>query len=197
MAEKLYSNVFDQFDQNGKPLEGEENGRVYEEVVGNEEKDKITTKKGNPSWVNAGNGDDVITGVNAFDMLAGNKGNDTISAPVIGQSFPYCNLAIENVVVADGMLTIGAKAASGSSTFFNDVKLIMTGAAADFDYAQAYKDIVEYIEGVEETVAPATVLGIELYDLNGRRIANAQQGIVIVKKYMSDGTILVEKVIKK
>lgn len=80
MAEKLYSNVFDQFDQDGKPLEGEENGRVYEEVVGNEEKDKITTKKGNPSWVNAGNGDDVITGVNAFDMLAGNKGNDTISA---------------------------------------------------------------------------------------------------------------------
>ena len=54
------------------------------------------------------------------------------------------------------------------------------------------------IEGVEGTVAaPAQVVGIELYDLNGRRINVATQGIVIVKKYMSDGSIDVQKIIKK
>ena len=38
---------------------------------------------------------------------------------------------------------------------------------------------------------------VELYDLNGRRILNAQKGVMIVRKYMSDGTIKVEKVVKK
>jgi hypothetical protein len=123
---------------------------------------------------------------------------DTITAPIIGQTFPIDNLTIPNVVVTDGMLTIGAMAASGSHTFFNQVKLYMTGAAQGFDYKAAYDDVKEIIGGVAENVAaPAQVLGIELYDLNGRRIAKAQQGIVIVKKYMSDGTIRVEKVIKK
>ena len=125
-------------------------------------------------------------------------GNDTIHAPIIGQSFPVDNLTISNVVVTDGMLTIGATAAGGSHTFFNQVKLYMAGAAADFDYAQAYDDVVAAIRGVEEIeVAPATVLGIELYDLNGRRLSKAQKGIVIVKKYMSNGTIVVEKLLTK
>ena len=89
-------------------------------------------------------------------------------------------------------------AASGSHTFFNQVKLYMTGAATDFDYAQAYDDVIAAIQGVEEIeVAPATVLGIELYDLNGRRLSKAQKGIVIVKKYMSNGTIVVEKLLTK
>ncbi len=125
----------------------------------------------------------------------GEVGNDTINAPIIGQSFPVDNLTIPNVVVTDGMLTIGANAVSGSHTFFNQVKLYMVAAAEGFDYAGAYQEIVDGVEGT--VAAPAQVLGIELYDLNGRRIMKAQQGIVILKKYMSDGTIRVEKVIKK
>lgn len=120
---------------------------------------------------------------------------DTINAPVIGQSFPVDNITIKGVTVTDGMLTIGAVGGPSSHTFFNQVKVYMAGAAAGFDYAAAYKDIVDGIE--ENVAAPAQVLGIELYDLNGRRIMKAQQGIVILKKYMSDGTIRVEKVIKK
>lgn len=120
---------------------------------------------------------------------------DTITAPIIGQTFPIDNLTIPNVVVTDGMLTIGAMAASGSHTFFNQVKLYLAGAATGYDYANAYKEIVDGVE--ENLAAPAKVLGIELYDLNGRRILKAQQGIVIVKKFMSDGTIRVEKIIKK
>ena len=125
-------------------------------------------------------------------------GTDTIHAPVIGQTFPVDNLTIPNVVVTDGTLTIGAIAGSNSHTFFNQVKLYMAGAATDFDYAQAYDDVIAAIQGVEEIeVAPATVLGIELYDLNGRRLSKAQKGIVIVKKYMSNGTIVVEKLLTK
>lgn len=120
---------------------------------------------------------------------------DTINASVIGQAFPVDNITIKGVTVTDGMLTIGAVGGPSSHTFFNQVKVYLAGAAAGFDYAAAYKEIADGIE--ENVAAPAQVLGIELYDLNGRRIMKAQQGIVILKKYMSDGTIRVEKVIKK
>ena len=120
---------------------------------------------------------------------------DTISAPYIGQSFPVDNITIEGIVVADGLLTIGAVGGPSSHTFFNQVKLKIAGAAAGYDYAAAYQEIVNGVE--ENLAAPAQVLGIELYDLNGRRIMKAQQGIVIMRKYMSDGTIRVEKVIRK
>lgn len=113
----------------------------------------------------------------------------------IGQSFPNANTVIENVVVTDGILTIGANASQGSHTFFNDARLIITGSAAGFDYKTAYDEIVAGIDVTE--VRPAKVLGIQLFDLNGRRIPAAQKGIVIVKKYMNDGTISVEKVVKK
>jgi hypothetical protein len=104
-------------------------------------------------------------------------------------------LSVNDVVVVDGFLTVGVLAGPKSCTHFNAISVQMSGAAADFDYAAAYKEIAEGIEGT--VAAPAKVLGIELYDLNGRRIMKAQQGIVILKKYMSDGTIQIEKVIKK
>ena len=71
----------------------------------------------------------------------------------------------------------------------------MAAAADGFDYAGAYQEVIEGVEGT--VAAPAQVMGIELYDLNGRRIMKAQQGVVIMKKFMNDGTIRVEKVIKK
>ena len=49
---------------------------MYNIVNGSEQK----LVSGIANWVNSGEGDDKITGVNAGDMLAGNKGNDVITA---------------------------------------------------------------------------------------------------------------------
>ncbi|MBR7170720.1 MAG: hypothetical protein IKD19_00755, partial [Prevotella sp.] len=123
------------------------------------------------------------------------NGADSLHAPVIGQTFPYANMSIDNVVVTDGQLTIGVKTDGASHTFFNEARLFITAAAAGFDYGKAFDEVAAGIDVTEAT--PAKVLGIEIYDLNGRRIDSARQGIVLVKKYMSDGTIKTEKVIKK
>lgn len=123
------------------------------------------------------------------------NGADSLHAPVIGQVFPYANMSIDNVVVTDGQLTIGVKTDGASHTFFNEAKLFITAAAAGFDYGKAYDEVASGIDVTEAT--PANVIGIELYDLNGRRVDAARQGIVLVKKYMSDGTIRTEKVVKK
>lgn len=123
---------------------------------------------------------------------------DSIASPVIGQSFPVDNIVISGVTVTDGMLTIGAKGGPASHTFFNQVKLQIAGAdptKTSSDYAAMYDELVQ---GIDETVAaPAKVLGVELYDLNGRRIMKAQKGIVIMRKFMNDGSIKVEKIFKK
>ena len=130
-------------------------------------------------------------------------GSDSIAvealAPYIGQSFPYANVEIEEyVVVTDGELTIGAEAfGEKTHTFFSDVRLLLVEPATGFDYASEYAKLNEQIETGVEAPAAARVRGIELYDLNGRRIITAQKGIQIVKKYMSDGTVRIEKVINK
>ena len=118
----------------------------------------------------------------------------TVDCPGIGQSFPYDNAVIENIVVTDGVLTFGVNAGPKSHTFFNQVRILMTGAAAGFDYANAYN---EYVETGIETTKAGTVRAIELFDLNGRRLSTATRGVTIVKKYMSDGTVRTEKVVKK
>ena len=125
----------------------------------------------------------------------------TGECPGIGQAFPFCTNSsqtslIEDVIVTDGVLTIGVNAGQGSHTFFNEVRLLLT-APTTFDYAGEYAKLNEQIETGVEAPAAARVRGIELYDLNGRRIFTAQKGIQIVKKYMSDGTVRIEKVIKK
>ena len=130
-----------------------------------------------------------------------NENEFTGECPGIGQAFPFCTNSsqtslIEDVIVTDGVLTIGVNAGQGSHTFFNEVRLLLT-APATFDYAGEYAKLNEQIETGVEAPAAARVRGIELYDLNGRRIFTAQKGIQIVKKYMSDGTVRIEKVIKK
>ena len=71
------SNVFDDTNSDGS-IDGA--GRMYNVVTGSENKDKITAVSGIANWIDGGAGDDKITGINANDMLAGNAGNDTISA---------------------------------------------------------------------------------------------------------------------
>jgi hypothetical protein len=115
--------------------------------------------------------------------------------PGIGQSFPYANAVIENVVVLDGIVTIGANGGPSSHTFFNDVRLLIAAPVDGYDYGQAYQEVLNGIE--QNATKPAVVRAVELYDLNGRRILNATKGVMIVRKFMSDGTVRVEKVIKR
>lgn len=117
----------------------------------------------------------------------------TAECPEIGQSFPYSNVEITDIVVTDGTLTIGANAQAGTHTFFNNVELYMTGKADGFDYGKAYDEVMV---GVEPTTKTAKVRAVQLFDLNGRRISTAKKGIVIIQKQMSDGTVKTEKVIK-
>ena len=120
----------------------------------------------------------------------------------IGQSFPFATtstsngcLTLSGITVADGYLTIGAHAGASSHTFFNEARVILTGAAKGFDYGKAYE---EALSGIDVTVVrPAEVRAIEIYDLNGRRIVKAQKGVNILRKLMNDGTIVVEKVLVK
>lgn len=119
---------------------------------------------------------------------------DSVSAPVIGQTFPYANLQVDNIVVTDGTLTIGVQAGSSASTFFNDVVVLMTGAVAGYDYAADYEVVANGV--VLEEAVPAQVVGIELYDLNGRRVNKAAKGLYIVRKIMDNGTIRTEKILK-
>ena len=135
----------------------------------------------------------------SYAFVATSDGEEIQSGmiPGIGQAFPFVSndsqtCTIEDITVTDGQLTIGVNAGDGSHTFFNEVRILMTAPVAGFDYAKAY------IDGIDDVATEASkVRAIELYDLNGRRISKARQGVVLVKKQMSDGTIRTEKVIKK
>lgn len=110
-------------------------------------------------------------------------------------------LSVEGIQVADGYLNVGVKAGDKACCHFNAISVQMAGTVEGFDYAAAYAEAkAEYdafVSGIEGTVITPDVVAFELYDLNGRRINKAQQGVVIIKKYMTDGTVVTEKVIKK
>lgn len=103
-----------------------------------------------------------------------------------------CSGDIEGIEVTDGKLTVGFCYGPGSQAFINDVEITLTAPVEGFDYAKAYKDIVDLVE----TAKTAKVRAIEMYDLNGRRVSSARKGLVIVKKMMSDGTVKTTKVVK-
>ena len=110
-------------------------------------------------------------------------------------------LSVEGIQVADGYLNVGVKAGDAACCHFNAISVQMAGTVEGFDYAAAYAEAQaaydEAVAGIEGTVITPDVAAYELYDLNGRRINKAQQGIVIIKKYMNDGTVVTEKLIKK
>ncbi len=113
-----------------------------------------------------------------------------------GQAFSFAvygpGVQVDDIVVTDGVLTIGVNGGQTSGTFFNDIRILLTGPAPGFDYGTAYT------EGIDsEMAAKVTVRSYEVYDLNGRRLAKAQRGIQIMKKHMSDGTTRIEKVVVK
>ena len=137
--------------------------------------------------------DDDANFEDSYVYVIGTDGEElTGECPGIGQTFPYDNTAIEDVLVTDGQLTIGVNGGPSSHTFFNQVSLKLTAPAAGFDYAKAY------INGIDElSNETAKVRSVELFDLNGRRLSKARQGVVLVKKQMSDGTVRTEKIVKK
>lgn len=111
--------------------------------------------------------------------------------PVIAGSVePADNAVIDNIVVTDGKLTVGLNQDQTDHTFFNCMHLYLVGAAEGFNYAQAYTD------GIEEVSSNAAVRRTECFDLNGRRVNDAQRGVVIIRKTMTDGRTVTEKVVK-
>ena len=68
------------------------------------------------------------------------------------------------------------------------MRILVTGAAG-FIGSNLVKTIFA-------RVSDAQVVGIELYDLNGRRINKASKGLYIVRKIMDNGTIRTEKILK-
>lgn len=122
----------------------------------------------------------------------------TVGIEAIGQNFPFAegsgSAMIEGVEVLDGVLTIGANAGEGTHTFFNDVHIVLTAAAAA-NYEEELRNLIE--TGIEDVNKTAKVNAVQMFDINGRRISEAPRGVVIVKKYMSDGTVRVQKMVKK
>jgi hypothetical protein len=103
---------------------------------------------------------------------------------------------IQNIEVTDGVLTVGFAWGGQSQAFLEYVNVLMTGPAKGYNYVLAYESAAAGIETLEGTPA-AKVRAIQLFDINGRRVAKAQKGLTIVKKVMSDGSIKTEKVIVK
>ena len=112
-----------------------------------------------------------------------------------GQYQGHHDNVFDPIVVTDGILTLGVNFGPNSQYEFDKVKVYLSAPANGVDYAGLYNEFVTGVEGT--TAQPATVKAIELYNLDGRRISTARQGIVIVKKVMSDGTVRTEKVVKK
>lgn len=115
--------------------------------------------------------------------------------PHIGQSFPTLaqnRTVIEGVTVTDGILTLGLNV-EGGSVFCEDVQILLTAPAEGFPYATEYQNLVD---AVEAAAAAATVKSVEIFDINGAQLPVAKKGVNIVKKTMSDGTIITEKIVK-
>ena len=111
--------------------------------------------------------------------------------PVIAGSVePSDNCFIENIEVTDGQLTVGAHVDNTDHVFLNCFHLILKAAAEGFDYAKAYAD------GIDDVIDNVAVRRTECFDLNGRRVSDAQRGVVIVRKTMTDGRTVTEKVVK-
>jgi len=99
---------------------------------------------------------------------------------------------LTNVDVLDGVLTIGVKWNNLAQFMFDRVKILLAAPAAGFDYAQGYSEV---LANVDETIAAAKVVGIQIFDLNGNAIPAAKKGLNIVKKLWSNGNVTTEKII--
>lgn len=102
---------------------------------------------------------------------------------------PENNLSIDNIVVTDGKLTIGAKDSTECFPTVEGFSLYMKAKAPNFDYATG-------IKGVND-ISHATLKNVEYYDLNGRRISRPVSGVTIIRWNYSDGSSVINKKITK
>ena len=100
---------------------------------------------------------------------------------------------LTDIQVVDGSMTIGVKWNNLAQMMFDRVQVFLANPAAGFDYGKAYEDVMV---GIDAAANAAKVRAIQVFDLNGRRVPAAKKGIFVVKKYMSDGTVRTEKVLK-
>jgi hypothetical protein len=136
------------------------------------------------------------------------------NASVIGQSFPFAAnnnaLAIENITVTDGKLTIGVNAPSNSHTFFNDVQILLTAPAAGFDYANAKlpgilgdangdgKVDIEDVVGIVNKILgePADNFDEANADLNGDGKIDVDDVVATVNIILSQGSVNVPQMMR-
>ena len=133
-----------------------------------------------------GERNDEASNAENFVYAKATQGDSITAQPkVIGQAFPFASSGtrLDGIEVKDGILTIGVNAGTGSHTFFNEVRVILTGAATGFDYAAAYAEEAAGIETV--TVADKTY-NRAIYNLSGQRVNSSFKGLVIknCKKYV-------------
>ena len=154
-------------------------------------------------WDHAGTTDNTYGYVKTSETPAVEEGAE-LDKDINYAGYAYINISnlnssnevISNIVVTDGVLTLGFSWGNQSQAFFEYVNVLLT-APANVDYAALYTEAAAAgIETLEGTSA-AKVRAIQLFDINGRRVAKAQKGITIVKKVMSDGSVKTEKVIVK
>lgn len=133
-------------------------------------------------------GSDDHTPVSYIFANTTDKDNQVVIPVIAGSIEPNANTTIEGIVVTDGQLTIGAHIAKEDAAFLNNFHLIMKAVAPGYNY----------VNGIAEVNAGSNnVVRTETYDLNGRRVQNAANGLLIVKKTMSDGSVVVNKQIIK
>jgi len=109
-----------------------------------------------------------------------------------GQYVGRHDCVFTDIEVTDGQLTLGVKWGPDSQFMFDFVNIFLAKPANGFDYGKAYEEVAAGVDPAKTV----KVRAIQLYDLNGQRVVAAKKGIVIVKKLMSDGTVVTQKVIK-
>jgi hypothetical protein len=91
---------------------------------------------------------------------------------------------ISNIVVKDGVLTLGFISGTVSQPFLEEVHLALTGKAEGFDYTEAYNDAVA--TGIETVKTVDKANNGAIYNLAGQKVGNSFKGIVIMngKKFV-------------
>lgn len=117
------------------------------------------------------------------------NGIDSIRITKASSQLPENNLSIDNIVVTDGKLTIGAKDSVACYPTVEGFSIYMKAKAPNFDYATN----VESINDADK----AMLKGVDYYDINGQRISKPTRGITITKWNYSDGTSIVKKNLTK
>lgn len=113
--------------------------------------------------------------------------NDMVSSAAYFVNDKYINSII--VKVTDGKLRIGVKqteSVAGGWMIMDNWKLTYYGKNSSRGEATAIDEVAE-----------ATVAKVEMFSATGAKVSAIQQGITIVRTTMTDGSVVVKKVIKK